>query len=130
MIRLMNAFVFLSALGSGLIAGLFFAFSAFVMTALSKLPSHQGMASMQSINIHVLNPLFLGVFMGTTLLSVILAVQSLLRWGEPGTALALTGSLFYLIGSFLVTAVVHVPLNDALAAVQPGRPESDMQKAP
>ena len=37
-----------SALGCGLIAGVFFAFSAFVMRALARLEPAQGMAAMQS----------------------------------------------------------------------------------
>lgn len=57
-----------AALGSGLIAGVFFAFSNFVMKALSRVPSAEGLAAMQSINVMVLNPLFLGVFMGTAAL--------------------------------------------------------------
>ena len=40
---------FLLALGCGLVAGVFFAFSTFVMKALGKLPPAQGVAAMQSI---------------------------------------------------------------------------------
>ena len=54
-----------SALGSGLIGGVFYAFSTFVMRALARLPAHEGVAAMQSINVAVINPLFLGVFLGT-----------------------------------------------------------------
>ena len=57
-----------SALGAGLIAGVFFAFSSFVMPALAKLPAVQGVAAMQSINLVVLNRSFLGVFVGTAVL--------------------------------------------------------------
>jgi uncharacterized membrane protein len=53
----------LAALGSSLIAGVFFAFSAFVMTALGRLPPHQGIAAMQSINIAVINPWFFAAFL-------------------------------------------------------------------
>jgi hypothetical protein len=49
---------FLAALGSALIGGLFFAFSAFVMRALGRLPPAGGIAAMQSINVAVLNPVF------------------------------------------------------------------------
>ena len=42
---------FVTALGCGLIAGLFFAFSVAVMKALACLPSAGGIAAMQSINI-------------------------------------------------------------------------------
>jgi uncharacterized membrane protein len=45
------ALTFLAALGGGLMTGLFFVFSAFMMTALARLPAGQGMAAMQSINV-------------------------------------------------------------------------------
>ena len=38
-----------TALGCGLIAGAFFAFSSFVMPALKRLPTTEGIAAMQSI---------------------------------------------------------------------------------
>ena len=41
---------FIAALGSGLVAGIFFAFSNFVMKALARVPPAQGVAAMQSIN--------------------------------------------------------------------------------
>src|SRR5690242_17039688 len=74
----------LAILGSGTVAGVFFAFSAFVMSALARLPSAQGIAAMQSINVVVINPKFLGVFMGTALLCVALGVSSLMMWPENG----------------------------------------------
>jgi uncharacterized membrane protein len=113
-----------AALGSGLIAGAFFAFSSFVMKALSRLPASEGMAAMQSINVVVLNPLFLGVFVGTAVLCAVAAVFAFLRWQEPGSGYLLAGSLLYLIGTFLVTMVLNVPLNDALAAMAPSAPEA------
>ncbi len=109
----------LSALGSGLVAGIFFAFSTFVMTALSRISPHQGIAAMQSINVAVLNPWFLGVFMGTAMLCIILAVFALFDWHRTGAIYLLAGSALYLIGSIGVTMAFNVPLNDALAAVKP-----------
>jgi uncharacterized membrane protein len=121
--RLLNSLTFFSAMGSGLIAGLFFAFSVFVMTALARLPSAQGIAAMQSINVAILNPLFGVVFTGTALACVILSIASFFRWGEAGVIYLLAGSLIYLVGSFLVTLVFNVPLNDTLAAVDPNNAE-------
>lgn len=121
--RLLVSLTFVSALGTGLIAGLFFAFSAFVMTALSRLPSEQGIAAMQSINIAVLNPLFGTVFMGTALTSVVLTILSCLKWGEGNAVYLLIGGLLYVVGSFLVTIMCNVPLNDVLAAVDPSSTE-------
>jgi len=62
---LLFALTLLGALGAGLVAGIFFAFSAFVMTALGRLPAPKGIAAMQSINVAVLNPAFFSVFFGT-----------------------------------------------------------------
>jgi len=60
--------VVMALLGSSLIAGVFFAFSSFLMKALARIPTHQGIAAMQSINVVVINPTFLGTFMGTGVL--------------------------------------------------------------
>jgi len=62
----------LAAIGSGLIAGVFFAFSTFVMRALARLPADQAVAAMQSINVTILNPVFFAVCFGTALLSIVL----------------------------------------------------------
>lgn len=113
------ALTLLSALGSGLIAGAFFAFSTFVMGALGKLPPAHGIAAMQSINAVVINPWFLGVFIGTAAACVFLVVAAVLAWQEPGATLLLAGALLYFAGTFLVTMFFNVPLNDALAAVAP-----------
>ncbi|WP_437301720.1 anthrone oxygenase family protein [Sorangium sp. So ce388] len=108
-----------STLGCGLIAGVFFAFSSFVVPALAKLPPAQGVAAMQSINVVVLNRSFLGVFVGTAGACLILAVASLFSWSEAGSRLRVAGSALYLTGTFLVTMARNVPLNDALASVSP-----------
>ncbi len=108
-----------SALGCGLIAGVFFAFSSFVMNALAQLQPTQGIAAMQLINITVINPLFMAAFLGTAAACIFLAVSSVLRWHQPGAAYLLIGSLLYLIGTVGVTIVCNVPLNEALARVEP-----------
>jgi uncharacterized membrane protein len=110
---------FVAALGSGLIAGLFFAFSAFVMNALSRLPPHQGIASMQSINVAVINPTFMSVFLGTALVSVFLGVAAFFRWREAVATYLLIASILYVAGCFLVTILFNVPLNNALAGAEP-----------
>ena len=106
-----------SLLGSAIIAGVFFAFSSFIMKALAKLPSSEGIAAMQSINVVVLNPGFLGTFMGTAALSVVIAVVAIMWWGTPWAPWLLAGAVAYFVGTFLVTGLGNVPLNDQLAAV-------------
>lgn len=111
-------------LGSALIGGVFFAFSSFVMKALGRVPSAEGIAAMQSINVVVLNPSFLGAFMGTALLSLAVAVFAARDFGSASAGFLWTGSLLYLVGTFLVTAFGNVPLNDQLAAVSATDPDS------
>ena len=117
------ALILVAALGSGLIAGVFFAFSTFVMTALGRLPPAQGIAAMQSINVAVINPVFLGTLFGTGVVCVVLAVVALLGWQAPGAAWLLAGSLLYVVGDVGVTMAFNVPLNNALAAADPGSAE-------
>jgi uncharacterized membrane protein len=111
------------ALGCGLIAGLFFAFSTCVMKSLGTLPPEHGIAAMQSINVVILNPLFLSVFMGTAVACLFTAVVSVMNWSDSGAAYLLAGSLLYLVGSLGVTMVFNVPRNNALAAVIPASAE-------
>ena len=104
-------------LGSALIGGVFFAFSSFVMKALARVPSSEGIAVMQSINVVVINPSFLGAFLGTTALSLAMVVLALLRWSHPASTFFLVGGVCYVAGTFLVTMLGNVPLNNRLAAV-------------
>ena len=115
---------FAAALGSGLMAGLFFAFSNSVMGALARLPEAQGVAAMNSINVVILNPLFLTVFLGTALVCAIAATMALFQWNAAGSAWLLAGSLFYLAGIIVVTMALNVPLNEALAGVDPASAEA------
>jgi len=107
-----------AALGSGLVAGTFFVFSVAVMRALGQRPASEGMAAMQAINIVILNPIFLGVFLGTAIASPLAALLGVL-WQFPGSGYMLSGAVFYVLGSFVVTMVVNVPLNNALLAADP-----------
>lgn len=111
---LVFAFTLLAALGSAAIGGLFFAFSVCVMTALGRLPAHQGMAAMQAINVAILNPLFFAAFFGTAAICAALILLSLADWNPSHSAYLTAGGALYLVGGILVTMVFNVPLNRAL----------------
>ncbi len=83
-----------AALGSGVVAGIFFAFSSFVMSALGRLPPAQGVAAMQSINETVINPGFLLVFFGTGLACLALAGGAYFWWGETSAKLMAEAARF------------------------------------
>src|SRR5262245_26196001 len=110
----------LSALGSGLIAGTFFVFSSAVMRALERVPG--GMVAMQSVNVVILNPVFLGVFLGTALVSAVTALIGSVRWEFPRSGFLLAGAVLYIVGSLAVTIAFNVPLNNALVAADPSSP--------
>ena len=119
----------LAALGSGLIAGTFFAFSTFVMKALGQRPPAEGLAAMQAINVVVINPAFMAVFMGTVALCLALPVGAWWSGPMPGRAWLIAGCALYLFGTFGVTIAFNVPLNDALAPLTPTDPAAQQQWA-
>ena len=114
--------IVIALLGSALLGGIFFAFSSFVMKALARVPSAEGIAAMQSINLVVLNPSFLGAFLGTAVISLLVAVLAVKGWESPSAPWLVAGALLYLVGTFLLTGLGNVPLNNQLAAVQANDP--------
>lgn len=118
-VRTISITTFLAVLGCGVIGGVFFAFSSFVLPALARLPGRAGISAMQSINVVVLNRSFLGVFLGTALLCAALAVDALLHWSAPQSGLRLAGALSFLLGSFWITMALNVPWNHALDGIDP-----------
>ncbi|MEE2753875.1 MAG: hypothetical protein VX910_07815 [Candidatus Latescibacterota bacterium] len=74
----------IATIGCGIVAGLFFIFSIYIIGALSRLPSSQSKTAMQSINLVILNPVLFVVFFDTSascLLVVITALSNDLNTG-------------------------------------------------
>ncbi|MBB3645452.1 putative membrane protein [Rhizobium sp. BK619] len=103
-----------AAIGSGLVAGIFFAFSTFIMTAFSRIPAEQGIAAMNSINVTIVRSPFMALFVPTAILCLVIAVLALMNWRGGASALMLAGAALYIVASFLSTIVFNVPMNDAL----------------
>jgi uncharacterized membrane protein len=120
---LMTGLLWFSAVGCGLIAGVYFAFSTFIMTSFARIAPAAGIAAMNAINIDIVKSVFMPLFFGTTLAAAILAGLALSRWSGPGSMAVLTGGVIYVIGMLGVTLVFNVPLNDALAAADPSSAE-------
>ena len=113
------ALTLITAVGCGVVAGVFFAFSTFVMRALSRLPSAQGIAAMQGINAAAIPSVFFLTGLGTALACVALTGWAVVEWHEPFAPYLLAGSALYLVGSMVVTVAFNLPRNDALATVDP-----------
>jgi uncharacterized membrane protein len=107
-----------AAVGAGLSAGVFLAFSTFVMRALGRLPAAQGLSAMQAINRAAPTPLFMLALFGTAVVCVVLAVWAVTDLSEPVAVYVLIGSAVFLAG-IVLTIAYHVPRNDALALVDP-----------
>lgn len=103
------------SIGAGLIAGAFFAFSNFVMKALAQLPAEQGAAAMQRINVTVLNPVFLTIFMGTALVAVVCTIAAFFPWSPTRSLTLIAAGVSYAVGTFGVTMHFNVPRNNKLA---------------
>ena len=103
MSRLVQYLTFATALGCGLSAGVFFAFSSFVMPALDRLAPGQSIRAMHSINKLAVTPAFMTALFGTALACAGLGVWAVTSWGEPPAALVLAGCALYLVGAIVVT---------------------------
>ena len=113
-----------AAIGSGLVAGIFFAFSTFIMTALARIPAEQGIAAMNSINITIVRSPFMALFLPTALLCIVIAVLAVINWRGGASMLMLGGAAAYLLASFISTIAFNVPMNDALEKVSGNGPEA------
>lgn len=102
-----------AALGCGMMAGVFFAFSAMVVPGLRRAEPAVGIAAMRSINTALLNPAFIGLFLGTAVAAVLAAFG-----GGPW---AWAGAALYLLGGIALTVAFHIPRNDELERL--GTPE-------
>jgi uncharacterized membrane protein len=117
--RTVFVLTFVAALGCGVVGGVFFGFSAFVMRALARLAPPAGIAAMQSINVVVINRWFMSALFGTAAVCAVLAGWAVVNRGRAGAGYLLAGGLLYLVGTIGVTVAFHVPRNNALAVVDP-----------
>ena len=134
--------LWIGAIGCGMMAGLYFAFSTFVMTALAGMPAAAGAMAMQTINRVILRSPFMPLFCGTTAISVALVAAVVFVWSADVTwtafgpailtaptvwsaadlavaAPVVAAGLIYFVGMFLCTGLFNVPLNEELDAIDP-----------
>ena len=111
-----------TAIASGLVGGVFFAFSNFVMAALGARPDREGIAAMQAINVTVLNPLFMLLLFAPVVACAGLAIAALGDLGEAHAPWLLAGALLYVLGCAGVTIALNVPLNEQLLRQAPDDP--------
>ncbi len=117
LVNLATSFTFGAAIFGGIMAGVFFTFSVFVVQSLGQLPAAQAISAMQAINITIVRSLFMVVFLGTAFFSIALIIHAVAHWNDGQAIYLLVGSMLYLVGVILVTILFNVPLNDSLASI-------------
>jgi uncharacterized membrane protein len=113
---LLIASTLLCLLLAGAISGFFYAWSVSAMWGLDTADPRHAIEAMQQINVAVPNPFFFASFFGMPVLS---ALTGLMWWvaGERTVAAWLLGAAaVYLLGAFVPTVAINVPMNEALGA--------------
>ena len=108
--------IYIASLSAGLMAGIYFAFSAFIMRSFDQLGAAQAADAMNTINEVILRSWFMTLFFGSTLLYASLAGFALFDTDLAGRWWLFAAGLIYVVGMFLCTALFNVPLNNRLAA--------------
>ena len=110
--------LFAALLMSGLMAGLYFAFSTSVLPGIGRRDDSTFVDSMRAMNSAILNPLFLLVFLGPAPLGLVAAATRLGEGHRAGLGWATTGLVLYVV-TLVITGVVNVPLNNRLDSTEP-----------
>lgn len=107
--------VWLGTISIGIMGGVYFTFSAFVMRSLDKLPAGNAIAAMNSINRVILGSAFMPLFFGSSLLAIALVVLGPMLFDGVAGYLVAAAGLVYFTGMLVVTIAGNVPLNERLA---------------
>jgi len=105
----------MSILAYAFVAGVFLAFSDFIMRSLATTGGLAGVEVMQTINKEVFRWVFMTLFLGMAAVSVVIVGIAWVNLDTLAGGLILASALLYLIGCFGVTVVFNVPMNQALA---------------
>lgn len=109
--------LFLAILLTGLSAGLFYAWEVSVIPGTKQIPDKSYLETMQSINRAILNPAFFIIFFGSLLLLLVSSYVQYKAAVNLSFWLVLGAMLTYLLGTFGVTVIGNVPMNEALDIV-------------
>ena len=106
-----------TTVSTGLIAGLFYAWSVSVTLGLGKLSAMDYLRAFQSLNREIQNPAFFLTFMGTAILLPLSTFWQFRSGTMPIFWLLLSASVLYLVGVMVVTIFGNIPLNNAIDAL-------------
>jgi len=98
----------------GLMAGVYFTFSVFVMRSLATLNPLNGARAMIAINEVIVKTLFLPLFFCSTVLSIVLMTRVFLAEPSNDATVIYIATGIYIVGMFFVTMFGNVPMNNQL----------------
>jgi uncharacterized membrane protein len=123
MLALVTPLLILAILGTGIMAGVFYAFSGFVTQGIDRLPAADAARAMRGINVAAVRaPLMLALF-GTGLVAITVLGFAIAGALGGATWWAVAAAVIYLVGAIGVTGGANVPRNNRLAAA-PEAPEA------
>ena len=99
---------------TGLLAGFFYAFAHTAMPGLARRDDATFVGAFQGIDQAVYNPWFMSAFVGTPLL---VAASLFLHLDDDTTTVLLVAALVLAVGTVVITAAVHLPLNKKIQEV-------------
>jgi uncharacterized membrane protein len=108
----------ITTLFSGLIAGLFYAWSISVTAGLARIDNSSYLKAFQAMNRAILNPFFFIAFFGVTVLLIYLTIVSYSNSEITQFFLILSATVLYLVGVMVVTIAGNIPLNNKLEALK------------
>lgn len=111
----------------GLITGFFYAYSVDVMRGLDLIDAESAVSAMQGINLAVRNPVFFATFFGTPIVGLLAAGSLYLGNHKMSAGLMVLAAAIYFFGAFMPTAMVNVPMNEALAVIPLGDSAQDYE---
>lgn len=106
-----NIILVLTATFTALMAGLFYAWSCSVMLGFARLNDREFVSAMQKTNRAIQNPVFFAAFFGAP---IFLIISTFLHFGLPRFVFLFSATFLYLVGTFGVTMVGNVPMNNRL----------------
>jgi len=121
----LNLLTGVAAVGSATVGGVFYGFSTFIMRGLRQVPTASGTAAMQQINLTAVRPGLMAALFGTAAACAAVGVWTGVRGTSPRRVAAVAGTVLYVAGAVGVTAAYNVPLNNALAGLDPNARGTD-----
>jgi uncharacterized membrane protein len=109
-----TALLFAGILSAGLMAGLLFGWAVSVIPGTSRISDRTYIATMQSINRAIINPVFVIFFVGTPVVLLAAGIAQFRAGDSRRGWLMVASASTYVVGVLGVTFGGNIPLNDAL----------------